>query len=268
MIMMEIENKKDTLALVDGDSILYIVCPNKVVRYNDGAPKKDAEGNTLYESKTLEETLKLTDLILGNILSIVNTNLFIGVLSPSKNFRYQINPDYKANRKGREKPPFFNEVVEYLKNKYKFIIIDNFEADDVVVSLKSFYSKDYNCILCTTDKDLLKLPGRHYNYKKIEFINTTVDEAYEYFWFSMLVGDVADNIKGIPGVGEKKALTFMNKFQKQYLPKEIFGLYIHHFGESKGIAEFFMNYKCLRIIEDVAELSLDSTSIPTIIEYE
>lgn len=264
---MENQNK-EILALIDGDSILYIVCPNKVLRYENGAPKKDDEGNTLYESKTLEETLKLTDLILGNILAMVNTNKYIGVLSPSKNFRYEFNSEYKANRKGREKPPFFKEVVEYLKNKYKFFVIDNFEADDVVVSLKSFYSNNYNCVLCTTDKDLLKLPGRHYSYKKVEFIDTTVDEAYDYFWFSMLVGDTADNIKGIPGVGEKKALTFMNKFQKQYLPKEIFGLYIHHFGESKGIAEFFMNYKCLRIVENVTELGLDASSIPGIIEYE
>jgi 5'-3' exonuclease len=259
---------KNTLALIDADSILYIVCPNKVLRYDDGAPMKDDSSNTLYESKTLEETLILCDSLVSNILTAIGTTKYIGVLSPSKTFRYQVNPNYKANRKGREKPPFFNEVIDYLKTKYKFLIIPEFEADDVVVSLKGFYSNNYDCTLATTDKDLLKLPGRHYNYKKVEFVETNADEAYDYFWYSMIVGDTADNIKGIPGMGDKKTLTFMKKIQRQELPKEVLSLYMNYFGESKGIAEFFMNYKCLKIVEDIVEMGLDESSVPVVNEYE
>lgn len=259
---------KETLALIDADHILYVVCSNKVLRYSDGAPKKDEQGGTLYEEKTLEETLKLCDSFIDNMLNMVGAIKYIGVLTPSFNFRYQVNPSYKANRKNRERPPFFKEVIEYLKNKFKFIVVEGFEADDVVVSLKNYYKDIYNCILITTDKDLLMLPGRHYSSKKVEFVNTTVDQAYDYFWYSMIVGDTADNIKGIPGLGDKKALSFMSKFPRQMLPKEIFALYMSHFGESKGIAEFFMNYKCLRIVEEVSELGIDETSVPQIIEYE
>lgn len=259
---------EDSLALIDGDHIMYVVCSNKVLRYEDGAPKKDEEGNTLYEQKTLEETLKLCDLFMSNILNFVGANKYIGTLTLSKNFRYQVNPNYKANRKNRERPPFFNEVVEHLKTNYKFIAVNGFEADDVVVSLKKFYKDNYDCTIVTTDKDLLMLPGRHYNSKKVEFITTSVDEAYDYFWYSMIVGDTADNIKGIPGYGDKKALSFMNKIPRQDLPKEILALYMSRFGESKGIAEYFMNYKCLRIVEDISELGLDETSVPSVVEYE
>lgn len=261
-------SNKETLALIDGDHILYIVCANKVLRYSDGAPKKDSEGNTLYEQKTLEETLKLCDLFMYNILTAVGANKYIGTLTLTKNFRYQVNPEYKANRKNRERPPFFDEVTTHLKTKYKFIYRENFEADDVVVSLKNFYKDNYDCTIVTTDKDLLMLPGTHYNSKKVEFVTTNNDQAYDYFWYSMIVGDPADNIKGIPGMGDVKASAFMNKISRQDLPKEILALYIARFGESKGIAEYYMNYKCLRIIEDISSLGLDETSVPSVVEYE
>jgi 5'-3' exonuclease len=61
------------------------------------------------------------------------------------------------------------------------------------------------CIIASVDKDLLQVPGKHYNFVKNELYDISPQEGLKKFWTQMLVGDVADNIFGIKGIGPKKA---------------------------------------------------------------
>jgi len=49
----------------------------------------------------------------------------------------------------------------------------------------------------------------HYNFVKKELFYITKEEAVFNFYMQFLVGDVADNIKGVKGIGPKKAAKLL-----------------------------------------------------------
>jgi DNA polymerase-1 len=89
------------------------------------------------------------------------------------------------------------------------------EADDAV----SIIARDYyvcsgasdKYIIAGVDKDLLQIPGDHYNYVKDTIRYQASWEADRWFFYQLLMGDVADNIPGIKGVGPKKADKILAK---------------------------------------------------------
>lgn len=103
-------------------------------------------------------------------------------------------------------------------------ITQGMEADDVigVLSRKSI-KKGYNVIVISNDKDYLQLcdePNLNiYNYKnKIVYhqknIQTYKDLNAQQFLDSLvLIGDNADNVKGVMKVGEKTAKQWLLKFE-------------------------------------------------------
>lgn len=259
-------SNKENLCLFDADHVMWIVCPDKKERDEGQNVVYDEEGNPKIIEKTFEEKCRLADYYIDTMLNRVDCTNYIGAFT-ERCFRYEINPLYKANRIGIEKPKHLSEVRQYLTDQYGFISIKGFEADDVVLSLKDYFKDKYNCIIATTDKDILRTEGRHYDPKKHLWTVTSEEDARNYFLESLLTGDTADNIKGIPGIGPVKAKKHINNFLKKDVIKEILGLYIQHFGELKGIQEFYMNYRCLKIVDNIEVLGLDETSIPNIKEY-
>lgn len=120
-------------------------------------------------------------------------------LTGRNNFRRNLDPSYKANRT-QERPKFWQACRDYLVKKYKAIIIDNYEADDALS-----WNQTDETIICSIDKDLLMVPGKHYNWVRKEW--TTIDEAMaqQFFYRQLLIGDTSDNVFGIKGIGPKKA---------------------------------------------------------------
>lgn len=263
--MSNISNK-ERLALLDCDHIMWVVCPDKKERDEGQNIVYDEEGNPKIVEKTFEEKCQLADYYIDIMLSKVDCTKYIGAFT-EKCFRYDINPQYKANRIGLEKPKHLYELRQYLTDKYGFISMKGFEADDIIVSLKEYFKDKYIPILLSTDKDILMLEGIHYNPKKHEWISTSEEDARNYFLESLLTGDTADNIKGIPGIGPVKAKKHIKNFLRKDVIKEIQGLYIQYFGELKGIQEFYKNYMCLKIVDNIEVLGLNETSIPDIKEY-
>ena len=64
---------------------------------------------------------------------------------------------------------------------------------------------DEPCIIVSIDKDLLQLPGRHYNFVKDLFTNVSEEQGLRTFYLQLLTGDRSDNIPGLSGVGPKTA---------------------------------------------------------------
>ena len=145
-----------------------------------------------------------------------------------KNFRHDLFPEYKANRK---KVP--NELVEQIKPLisiikalgYKTISMSGVEADDVIGTLckklKTEYESD-QIIIATGDKDMAQLVNL-----KVSLIDTMkdtltdIEEVKKKFGvmpsqiidYLALVGDTSDNIPGIPKVGPKTASKWLCEFQ-------------------------------------------------------
>jgi len=125
------------------------------------------------------------------------------------NFRFDIFPDYKANR-----PPTPEWVLKWrptlhaeMKNKWSFMPIEGMEADDAASVAANYYKDEYDeVVIATEDKDLKTVPNiSWYNLKKhtMEFISE--DFANKRLAIQTLSGDPTDNIPGLPGIGPVKA---------------------------------------------------------------
>ncbi len=153
------------------------------------------------------------------------------------------------------------ECREYAIERWKFNFFDGVEADDLCNITKLSIT---DSVLISCDKDMLMLEGENYNPQKREFVNTSKEQADYYFWSSMITGDGADNIKGIPKKGEKfveKAFKALDSETKRYTL--VFNEYLNHFGECEGVKEFYKNYMCLKMLD-----KLEGFTIPTPIKYE
>ena len=125
-----------------------------------------------------------------------------------RNFRYDVDPSYKANRKG-ERPEFYKTLSNYVRTEYEAIQAEGEEVDDKIARdwkyLTGTESKDV-CIV-SIDKDYLQLPALIYNYSQNRrgFTMVTLEAARHNFFKQVLEGDGGDNVKGVPGIGPKKA---------------------------------------------------------------
>ncbi|UCX06398.1 DNA polymerase I [Shewanella glacialimarina] len=139
-----------------------------------------------------------------------------------KTFRNDMYSEYKAQR-----PPMPDDLRSQIEPLHRIIralglpliSIEGVEADDVIGTLSRQASKEGRATLISTgDKDMAQLVDEH-----VTLINTMTDtimgpeEIKTKFGvgpeliidFLALMGDKADNIPGLPGVGEKTALAML-----------------------------------------------------------
>jgi 5'-3' exonuclease len=124
--------------------------------------------------------------------------------SDSKNnFRFQIFPDYKAGRP--PKPKWQPWIREYIQNTYPSVLVDRHEADD---SLAMYQNE--NTICCSIDKDLLQIPGQHYNWVSKEWNYIEEFEGLKWFYRQIMMGDKTDNLTGLWRYGPAKTLGLVS----------------------------------------------------------
>ena len=150
------------------------------------------------------------DLTIRNIVKGSGCTDYKLFVSGGNNFRYDIDPTYKANRTGSD--PKWREALRlHLIKEWNAYECVGFEADDMCgVEQK----EDGSTCIVAIDKDLLQVPGLHYSWP-ITRKNTIVreglfreiskEEGMRRFFTQALTGDTSDNIKGIYGIGAKKA---------------------------------------------------------------
>jgi 5'-3' exonuclease len=188
---------------------------------------------------------------------------YIGFLTgggEDKCFRYNVakTKGYKSGRVP-EKPPLFNPVKNYLKEKYNCEISRGLEADDCVAYWK--FNLGMEATICSPDKDVFKqMPGTHYNFKwkdwkdRGRFIITTEDEGEKFLWQQVLMGDSTDSIPGIPKVGEKTALAILERDPTVRYEYAVLNKYREVFGIAEGLirmVETFRLVYLLRTKQDV-----------------
>jgi 5'-3' exonuclease len=234
------ETNKHNLLLIDGDIILYSICFNK---------KQTEEDIKLYgnqEERTFEDIKNQLNSYLVDILKVTNCVYFKGFLT-SGSFRYRIakSSDYKGNRKS-EKPNYFYEAREYLKEQWDFFDDPNqmYEADDLIASWKEYY-KDFNTIIASIDKDLDQIEGNHYNFRKKEFYSISKNQAVYKLWSQIITGDSTDNIKGLEGKGIKYAEKLLGSITEHLYPQSVLDAYITQYGLKNGINKYYENFNLI-----------------------
>ncbi|QXF54513.1 DNA polymerase I [Francisella tularensis] len=143
-----------------------------------------------------------------------------------KNFRHQLYPQYKAHRKDiddelRVQIQPLHQIIE--KMGFTVIIEDGVEADDVIGTLaQKLQKQDYQIIISTGDKDMAQLVTDNIVlYDSMKNVTTDVAGVLEKYQISphqmidylALMGDSSDNIPGIPKVGPKTAVKWLQDYQ-------------------------------------------------------
>jgi len=146
-------------------------------------------------------------------------------LSGKTNYRNEVatTATYKGNRDGR-KPYHHSLIRSYLMENYHTYVSDGNEADDLL----GLYSND-DAVICSKDKDLLMIPGKHYNWNKKTFTVISNDEALFNFHKQLLTGDSVDNIIGIYRMGEVKATKALASLTSKEQWNTVGVMYASHF---------------------------------------
>ena len=158
------------------------------------------------------------DELVRRILSETGATGHTGYLTGENNFRRVLYPEYKANRKDQPKPKWLEQCREQLVTEWGATITDGYEADDAL----GMYQCDVaeyetgTTVICSIDKDLLMIPGQHYNFVKQIWSEVSESEGLLNFYTSVLVGDSVDNIKGCPGIGKAKAPKILQECQTEW----------------------------------------------------
>lgn len=119
----------------------------------------------------------------------------------TNNYRKKVDLSYKAQRTS-DKPPFFSELIQHVKDSINVQTRSGIETDDLVAKFQQYYGKD-NSVIISIDKDYMQFEGTIFNYRKREFIDVSKDEALYNFWEQMVVGDRSDNVLVCKGFGKK-----------------------------------------------------------------
>lgn len=229
-----------TIALIDADSLMY---------YEMGA-------------NTLEEAIEGLNNRIFTILNEVGADEYMGFLTLGKCFRYDVAETiaYKYNRSGSMKPPIFYALRAYLQqNPYHFISVDGLEADDCVsVYSKLLSNKDTKVVICSPDKDVLRqVVGKHFNYQKLEWVETDEKAATEFLWKQTLMGDSTDGIPGIPGLGPKTADKIIDTLSSAFTYNYegvVIEKYIEKFGLKDGICRFTETFNLVYLLRTPEEV--------------
>ncbi|MEZ5419894.1 MAG: DNA polymerase I [Vicinamibacterales bacterium] len=145
---------------------------------------------------------------------------------PTETFRDRISEDYKANRAPMpqdlvEQIPWVHEACEAMG--VPILTHEGFEADDVIGTLaRQAAAAGYQVAIVTGDKDFFQLvegPIRVYNPKDdgawydAEGVKAKFGVApAQVVDVLAIMGDASDNVKGVPGIGEKGARDLITTY--------------------------------------------------------
>ncbi len=161
----------------------------------------------------------------------VSHSKFSMFLGGKGNFRYDIYPEYKANRKDVSGPIHEKELRQYLINRFNALVVEGEEVDDRVSWIQCL-SEQPTCIV-SIDKDLYNTPGAHYNYDKETYKEISEGEANTNFARQLLSGDSTDNVPGLAGIGNKTAYKLLPEERNDW-QEFVLGKYNEEFGDEDG----------------------------------
>nr|WP_205827479.1 DNA polymerase I [Microbacterium excoecariae] len=145
-------------------------------------------------------------------------------------FRKAEYPEYKEGR--QETPSEFRGQIPLLKTCLEAMNVtvlekDGYEADDILATLARRGSEaGYDVLVCSGDRDAIQLVNERVTllYPSVQGVSKlkrydppAVEERYgvppeQYPDIAALVGEKADNLPGVPKVGEKTAVKWLTQF--------------------------------------------------------
>lgn len=164
----------------------------------------------------IEDAQRIIDEWINTTVAITGCTEYRVFLSPGTgNFRESIATvaPYKGNRHSRSRPFYYSDLRDYLGGRYYAMVTVGEEADDrLSYAQHSCRNLGIESIVVGHDKDLLQIPGKHYDYVEGEIFEISDHEAKLSLWMQVLMGDPGDNVPGCYGVGFQKAKNRVKKW--------------------------------------------------------
>ncbi len=202
------------LILIDGSSYLYrafYVPQLKRMQTTEGQPTGAVFG--------------IVNMIKSLMSEYPDSNIVAIFDAKGKNFRHELYTDYKANRPSM--PDELRSQVEYVHSAVQalglpLVAMPGVEADDVIGTYAKQASEAGQSVLVASgDKDLAQIVNTKVNLidtmKKVildeagvvEKFGVRPDQIVDYL---ALMGDTSDNVPGVPKVGPKTAVKWINEY--------------------------------------------------------
>ena len=195
--------EQPSIALIDGDLIAYRAGFGGQKKLPDGTiePVPDAVMKSRVDSF-------IVDLLMFDLPDCTDYEGYLSLDSES-NFRNAIavTAPYKGNRTAA-KPHHYDLIRDRLLTYWEFHGIIGQEADDSLAQEQT--EQGDKTVIVSIDKDMLQVPGWHYNFVNRTMQKLTFFEGFRNFCVQMLMGDKVDNIIGLHRVGIKTAQKIVN----------------------------------------------------------
>jgi len=215
----KVEPMAKTLYIIDGHAHIY------AAYYAKMRPLTSPAG------EPTNATYIFTMALLGLIQRRKPDMLVVAMDSIAPTFRSDLYSEYKANR-----PPMPDDMPVQIRRieqileamNVPVLRVESFEADDVIGTLAKKCGADgYDCFICSRDKDVLQLltpasagAGCISTFdiktdtamdaaKMVEQMGITPEQFIDCL---ALQGDTSDNVPGIPDVGPKTAIDWIQKY--------------------------------------------------------
>jgi DNA polymerase-1 len=205
--------KEKTIYLIDGTAYIYRAYHAiRELSNSKGLPTNAIFGFTRMLMKLMEDR------------SPEYVAMFFDAKGPT--FRHEMYKDYKANR-----PPMPEDMIvqlPYIKEvtaafNLPILEMQGFEADDLIGTTAHLAEKEgYSVVIVTGDKDFMQLvtdkiaiwdPMKDSTISLQSIKDKFGIEPHQMIDVQGLSGDTADNIPGVPGIGQKTALTLIKTYR-------------------------------------------------------
>ncbi len=218
---------KPLLVLFDGNAIVH-----RAYHAFEGTKYRAARPLTVPGTgEPVSAVYGFTQMLLKVLNDLKPTHIAVAFDKKGPTFRHDMSVDYKANR-----PATPDDLISQLQRVKQLVRtfniplfeLDKFEADDVLGTLsRQAAEKGVNTVIVTGDADSMQLvsPLVKVLYPKgggslaeaslfdDEMVKGKFGVGPEHVAdYKALVGDTSDNIKGVPGIGEKTAVKLITQF--------------------------------------------------------
>ena len=234
--------------LIDADSIVYNATMCSKLESEDGWVHDIEHAKWKFDEtyhnivNTLAEKYQM---------DVVRVQMFIG---GENNFRKFISPIYKSSRKLKQRPPLLSDIMRYAQEQHSAIVCHGVEADDALATaVFNLRGSDYNVVFASLDKDTTQIEGLRFDYyfQRMELSVISKDDAERNLWRQVLIGDKTDDIRGVDGIGDKKAFTIINGKSGFGLRRAVARAYVKKY-HAKGLERLRLTYSLIKLRTNVS----------------
>lgn len=206
-VTAEIDHKSAPTLYVDGDVIAFVAASAVQKTYEDDF------GYVWPFANSVEGTVAVDNMLFLLKRKLRSEVMWVYLSDPEANWRSEVEPTYKDNRKKAVRPMLLGRLKQYLRDRYKATHVPGLEADDC---LGIAATEDPDAIVVGRDKDFLSFPGRYHKLKDLDSsgqpIITTTDlkAANRFHMIQALSGDRIDGYFGCPGIGPERAARIID----------------------------------------------------------